>query len=309
MIQPQNHHKLAQIVQKIDPQGKLLHSWSLTGGISAQVAALEIERSNGETQKLVVRLHGDADLRHNLNIATDEFKLLTLLQAAGIPVPKPYSFDPSGEIFPTPYIILEYVEGATEFAPANLDDFLLQSAITLAQIHRIDAASPELAFLPQQANRQTEKLRQRPAQLDDSLDEGRIRDALEAIWPLTQTNPSALLHGDYWPGNLLWQNGKLAAVIDWEDAQVGDPLVDLGITRLEMMWWFGSEAMQRFTTDYQAHMPVLDFGNLPYWDLCAALRPSGRIADWAGDADTERKMRAGHRLFITQAFEKLSASR
>ena len=29
----------------------------------------------------------------------------------------------------------------------------------------------------------------------------------------------ALLHGDYWPGNVLWKNGALVGVIDWEDTQ------------------------------------------------------------------------------------------
>ena len=35
--------------------------------------------------------------------------------------------------------------------------------------------------------------------------------------------PHRLLHGDYWPGNVLWQQGRLAAVLDWEDAALGGP--------------------------------------------------------------------------------------
>ena len=35
--------KFEQVVQKIDPQSKLLRTWKLTGGVSAQVTGLEIE--------------------------------------------------------------------------------------------------------------------------------------------------------------------------------------------------------------------------------------------------------------------------
>ena len=299
--------KLEQVVRRIDPQSKLLRAWALKGGISAQVTALEIERFGGEVEKWVVRQHGAVDRAHNPNIAADEFRLLALLQANGIRAPKAYGFDASGEIFPAPYIVLEYVEGAPEFAPPDLNETLLQFARALAQIHRIDGTMAELSFLPQQQQRQTEKLSQRPARLDDSLDEGRIRATLEAVWPVNQINRTALLHGDTWPGNLLWRDGKLAAVIDWENAALGDPLADLSNTRLEVLWAFGNEAMEQFTDCYLSLMPDLDSANLPYWDLCAALRPASKIGDWAGDAEIERKMRAGHKQFVTQAFEKLSA--
>jgi aminoglycoside phosphotransferase (APT) family kinase protein len=149
-------------------------------------------------------------------------------------------------------------------------------------------------------------LRTRPATLDESLNEGRIRDALEAAWPFPQRNTSVLLHGDFWPGNILWKDGQLVAIIDWEDAALGDPLADLANTRLEILWAFGIDAMQSFTHHYQS-MTSIDFSNLPYWDLCAALRPVSQIATWGLDDITEKNMREGHRWFITQAFDKLAA--
>jgi aminoglycoside phosphotransferase (APT) family kinase protein len=36
-----------------------------------------------------------------------------------------------------------------------------------------------------------------------------------------------LLHGDFWPGNALWRDGALVAILDWEDAAIGDPLADV----------------------------------------------------------------------------------
>lgn len=292
------------LAHAIDPQSKLVRCWPLQGGVSAEVTALEIKRQDGRAAKMVVRRHGAVDRQHNPQIAADEYRLLQILQAAGLPAPKPYFLDQSGKIFPTPCLVVEYVEGAPEFAPANLADLIVQLATQLARIHTLDCAAHELAFLPQQEQISTQKLRARPARLDESLDEGRIRAALETAWPRPQQNPSVLLHGDFWPGNTLWQAGRLVAIIDWEDAKIGDPLADLANTRLEILWAFGIDAMQNFTRHYRS-LTTFDFTNLPYWDLYAALRPAFKIAEWAGTEAREQAMRAGHRQFIAQAFAEL----
>jgi aminoglycoside phosphotransferase (APT) family kinase protein len=222
--------------------------------------------------------------------------------------PRPVYLDQAGDIFSTPAVVIEYVEGTTEFAPADLPEFILQCAGQLSRIHALDGSNPDVSFLPKQEALVAEKLRERPATLDESLDEGRIRHALESVWPLPPRNGPALLHGDFWPGNLLWRDDRLVAVIDWEDAAVGDPLADVANSRLEILWAFGMEAMRLFTQRYQA-LTAVDFTDLPYWDLWAALRPAGRLSEWAVGEATERAMRVGHRAFVAQAFETLSARR
>ncbi len=307
MTSSQVDKKFEQVVHTIDPYGRLLRTWKLKGGVSAQVTALEIERLDGRTQKLIVRQHGEADLKRNPQIAADEFKLLQLLHSVGVAVPRPYHLDQSGEIFSRPYVVIEYIEGQPEFAPAHLPDFIHQFATHLCRIHQIDASKLDLFFLPQQEQLYTDRLRARPENVDDSLDEGRIRDALETAWPIPQSNTPVLLHGDFWPGNLLWRDGELVAIIDWEDAAVGDPLADVANSRLEMLWAFGIDAMQSFTRQYQS-MTTIDFTNLPYWDLCAALRPVSKLAQWGLDEVTEKTMRERHGWFVAQAFEGMPFS-
>jgi aminoglycoside phosphotransferase (APT) family kinase protein len=305
MADSKTDKKFELVVQKIDPQSKLLRTWELKGGVSAQVTALEIERPDGRTQKMIVRQHGAADLEHNPHIAADEFKLLQLLHSVGLAAPKPYYLDQSCEIFATPYLVIEYIDGETVFAPNNVPDLINQLAMQLSRIHQVDCSNLDVSFLPQQEKIVAEKLGKRPVTVDEALDEGRIRDALETVWPLTQGNTSVLLHGDFWPGNTLWQDGQLVAVIDWEDAALGDPLADVANSRLEILWAFGIDAMQRFTDHYQS-MTTIDFTNLPYWDLCAALWPISQIAGWGLDEITEKAMRERHRWFIAQTFEKLA---
>jgi aminoglycoside phosphotransferase (APT) family kinase protein len=56
----------------------------------------------------------------------------------------------------------------------------------------------------------------------------RIAEWLDAYRPAA--SPAAILHGDYSIGNVLYRRDGpgLAAIVDWELATIGDPLVDLG---------------------------------------------------------------------------------
>lgn len=309
----EEENKLAQVAQKIDPKGRLLRAWRLEGGMSAQMTALEVALAGGETKKLIVRRPGEMAVRRNPQAAAEEFRVLQIVRSAGVSAQAPCLLDESGEIFPQPYLVIEYLEGRPEFAPADVHSYVVEAAAQLAAIHSIDSSKADLAFLPKQADRFADVFKERPLKPDDSLEETRIREALEAVWPLPELNAPVLLHGDFWPGNLLWRGDRLAAVIDWEDAEVGEPLMDLAISRLDTLWIFGVDAMNAFTQHYRS-MTATDFTNLPYWDLCAALRPASRIAEWAegwpelGRKDiTERTMREGHSRFVTQAFERLAA--
>ena len=58
--------------------------------------------------------------------------------------------------------------------------------------------------------------------------------------------------------------------------------------------------MEDFTDGYHSRTTI-DLTNLPYWDLCAALRPCDKLSTWGLDAATERRMRERHALFVTQA--------
>ena len=61
-------------------------------------------------------------------------------------------------------------------------------------------------------------------------DYDRVRDWLEANLP-EESGPPALVHGDYKLDNVIVQGGdspRIAAIVDWEMATVGDPLADLG---------------------------------------------------------------------------------
>ncbi|MBH5319680.1 phosphotransferase [Paenibacillus sp. GSMTC-2017] len=290
-----------KIVTKIDPRGNLLRFWHMSGGVSAQVTAIEMTTSENQRRKLIVRRHGEVDRKRDPHIANNEYQLLRLLSAQGIALAEPYFVDDSGEIFTDPYIVMAFVDGETDFNPQQVNDYMEQLATGLASIHNTRCSREEVAFLYCHQSAITDKLNTPSVILDESLDEGIIRDTLKSVWPLPKTNKESILHGDFWPGNILWRNGQLVAVIDWEDAAWGDPLSDVGNARLEVLWTFGEEAMTAFTETYARMMPAIDMKQLPYWDLCAALRPASQLSNWGLDEETETKMRERHRWFVQEA--------
>ncbi|ACO46830.2 phosphotransferase [Deinococcus deserti] len=259
---------------------ELLDAQRLAGGVSARVTALDV-RQKGHCRRLVVREYGRQDLIRAPDLAVREFQLLEELYRAGLPVPTPVHHRP-GLLVTT---FLEGQNGATALAdPRQLARFLVR-------LHALDPAGMGLPLLSGPCPA--------PAAPDESLSESRIRSALH---DLNQGEPGRLsvLHGDLWPGNTLWQAGQLSAVLDWEDAAVGDPLADVGNTRLELLFSEGEAAMQAFTREYGKYGD-LDLDRLRYWDLRAALRPCGRLASWGLEPAVQAHWERRHAWFIHQA--------
>ncbi len=240
------------------PGGKLLRSWPLKGGISAGMTAFEVACPGDGTNTLVLRQVSDPPA------AESEFKTLMSLQCLCLPVPIPRLLDP-------PYMITSFTDGSMDFSPVSADRIAGEMATFLVKLHTADLSKVDVHFLPEMSQRLARETQFAENPPIKRMDETRVRNFLNAGMLRKTRNPRVLLHGDYWPGNILWQNNKLVAVIDWEDAALGDPLADLAITRLDLRWIFGTAAMKTFTEKYLRQFK-LDITDLPVWDLYAALR-------------------------------------
>lgn len=301
------HAAFAAIAEAVERGGTLLRVTALEGGLSAAMTVLEIAAPDGQTCRVVVRQPGCEALERNPHAARDEFELLDHLRGSGLAIAPPLLLDVSNTVLPVPYYVTPFVEGAAQFSPTDLNSHLHQAAEQLAAIHAIDASTPALAFLPRFAGMVSGRLASAPSERDESMYESRIRAALAAHWPRIARDGDALLHGDFWPGNIIWRDGTLAAVIDWEHAARGNPLADLAISRMDNYWGFGREAMEAYTSHYIS-ATGMDTTDLPVWDLFAALRPMGNLKVWAqgwshyGRPDvSEQLMRNRHGNFLRQA--------
>ncbi|MDQ3893153.1 MAG: phosphotransferase [Actinomycetota bacterium] len=287
-----------RFVQTLYPGATLLRASALEGGVSARVTALRVKLADGETTMLVARQH---------RAVAAEFRLLQVVRSLGLPAPAPFHLDESCEVLSTPVIVTEFIDGRPGSPRTNLADRLRQLASTLAAIHGTDSSKFDLTFLPHRNAPYDDMAAASRSAAVEPRYERHIREALRLASRLVQRNRSVLLHGDFWPGNTLWKDGRLVAVIDWDDAAFGDPLADVANARLEILFASGVEAMDAFTDEYRAAIPSVDFAHLPYWDLWADLRLVPRIGEWGLDDETERTMRERHALFVTQAFDRLPA--
>ena len=277
--------KLRRALSRVNSRWRLRQCQALGG----RATTLHVD-AEGSSQRLVLLSHSPADRALNPHIARDEYRLLGKLHEAGLPVPEALALDESHE---PPFLITSFVEGAPRMRADNLEPFCQQLAATLSAIHALEL---ELPFLPRLEDRLLADMNAPGA--------GRIQAGLRAAYARLSMNAPTLLHGDFWLGNLLWQGETLAGIIDWEDAMLGDPLADLGKSRLEMLWTLGPMAMARYTAAYLALNPGLDAGALPFWDLWGASRLA-HFKSFASDAQAERRMAVQYAGFVEAALEAI----
>jgi aminoglycoside phosphotransferase (APT) family kinase protein len=79
-----------------------------------------------------------------------------------------------------------------------------------------------------------------------------------------------LLHGDVWPGNLVWEGDHCAGLIDWKTTGVGDPGVDLGNLRFQAAHRDGPDAAELVLEGWEDEMGRRA-ADIAYWDAVAAL--------------------------------------
>ena len=278
------------------------------------MTALEMLAADGVTRRVILRQPGSWAVAEDPRAAAREFSVLQAVRGVGIPAPVPLLLDETGAILPFPYLVVKFVDGEVEHSPTDAQAFVTQTAAELARVHRVDATRPEVRSLPSRSDWLAGARAEKPADVDEALGRAASAALLRGAWPLPHPNPPALLHGDPWPGNMLWHEGRLVAMIDWEEAHIGDPLEDLAIARFDILCMLGPEAMQALTRAYASAQPHIDLTDLAYWDLYAALRPVNNISDWAGGWAalgrpdiTAGAMRTLHGHFVARALEQLDS--
>ncbi len=260
--------------------------------LSRRATALQIRTATGAEQELILLTHGERDLARNPHSARDEYRLLRALHGEGLPVAMPLHLDTAHA---PPFFITARLPGAVK-TTAPIEPL----AEALQTIHAVDWRRLELGFLPRARTLLNHDLETR------GQSNRRIQGALHAALPKLRENPTVLLHGDFWLGNLLWEARALRGIIDWEDAMLGDPLADLGKCRLELLWAQGKRAMTAFTTAWLAQNPALDACNLPFWDLWGALRLA-HFADFAQESQSVSLMQAQYEGFVDAALAQLTS--
>jgi len=108
------------------------------------------------------------------------------------------------------------------------------------------------------------------------------------LWPGILQVPAGLVHIDYWSGNILWDAGRIMAILDWEEAAYGDPGIDVAYCRMDMFLSGMGEAADEFLSAYETEVgrPV---ANLGFWELAAAARPMFSPEGWITESPAKER--------------------
>ena len=175
-----------------------------------------------------------------------EYRLIHALHPTGFPVPRPIALCEDKSVIGAAFFLMEMVEGRTfwdgtlpEVARADRRPLYEAMVDALAALHGTDHVAiglgdfaPAGNYFARQVRRWTKQYR--AAQTDDIPEVERLIDWLPRRLP--PQSRTSVIHGDYRIDNLIYASDRprIAAVLDWELATIGDPLADFAY--LAMNW-------------------------------------------------------------------------
>lgn len=132
--------------------------------------------------------------------------------------------------------------GHPDVHPRDVDEWLRQLAHALVAIHATDATGASGPLLrPSAVESWRPSKPRRPNALAD-----RTVAAIQRHLPGVSWKP-VLLHGDFHPGNTLWQGGRFTGIADWCESRLGPGAYELAYCRADVAVLFDRAAADRLT--------------------------------------------------------------
>jgi aminoglycoside phosphotransferase (APT) family kinase protein len=180
-----------------------------------------------------------------------EFRVISALEPTEVPVPDAIALCEDIAVNDAPFYIMEFVEGmvpndaaavAKRYDEPTLRRMSEHLVDTLVLLHATEPASVGLSdfgkpagFVERQVRRFSGQIEQHRTRDVPELEE--LARRLQASIP--PESGASIIHGDYRIDNaVIGADGRIAAVLDWEMASLGDPLTDVGLL---YMYWAASE--------------------------------------------------------------------
>src|SRR5262245_26925186 len=207
----------------------------LTDGLSNVTCRLSL--TNAPVASAVLRVQPKAGIFEPYDVMR-EAAVLRCLSDTSVPVPEVLATESDTSFFGAPCLLMEWIDAphmpAPEVDPAGFAADLSPFAQALAAIHALDWRAAGLGFLgvPESpsAGFTTEidvvQHRMRAFGCDEEPLLVRALSVLRASTP--EGGRLALCHGDPNPFNYLFRDGKVVAVVDWEQARINDQRLDVG---------------------------------------------------------------------------------
>lgn len=270
--------QLARLAEGFASGGSVGHERRIEGGLGCTMDVLAATREDGSVKRVVLRRYGPWGNPGEDHPAPIEAHALELAARHGVPVPEVLWID-QDEVFAEPALIMSYIDGTASTRPEDPIDWADQLADALASIHKVPLSGADYDVIERAV----------PGSNDDGStipDEMAPHALGEALWKAIIDRRSHLvdesdcfLHADFWPGNTLWRDGRLLAVVDWEHPALGDPALDVAYAAMDMRYVGLDRAADRFVESYR-RATGRTLPNLGYWNAISLARPMPDIGRW-----------------------------
>jgi len=212
--------------------------WARIGGGQSNVT-FRIQRDGAD---VVLRRGPRPPLPPSTHDMVREARIQAALAPLGVPVPRILAVCEDQAVLGVPFYVMEYLDGdvVTDTIPAHLDGPEQRRGTSealadmLVQLHSLEIGSGELAGLGRPDGYLKRQLQRFAALWEMGATRELPQVAAVATWleaNRPDTQRTALIHGDYRLGNLMFRRtapARVLGVLDWEMATLGDPLADLG---------------------------------------------------------------------------------
>lgn len=162
--------------------------------------------------------------------------LPTLAPQLPLPIPVPLAMGSPADDYPWSWSVYRWLDGETAAIGriADLQQLATDLAQFLVALQQADATGgpppgPHNFWRGGPLDVYDGETRQALAALDGQVDTGAATEVWEAALATSWRGSPVWFHGDIAVGNLLVENGRLSAVIDFGTSGVGDPACDLAI--------------------------------------------------------------------------------
>ena len=209
----------------------------IPGGRSKKTFFLSIAGSNELPSEMVIRQ--DYALKYAGTLVAHEYRPLVTLSKLGLPVPRPLHLESQiSELGPS-FMLMDRLSGKPPGSYFGMHTpcpgAFRELAAMLAKLHQVPPASLGLNAAPAGDRLQSLIEQYQSKWRDNATRASPVVDYAYA-WALRECardgGSSSFVHGDAGPYNLLVEDDRLKAMLDWEFAHVGDPAEDLGVARL-----------------------------------------------------------------------------
>lgn len=261
------------VIEQITPGSTLRSIRPVSGEFANRQFYLDARSKEGVDMNFVVKLYqGERD--YCVRRARVEYQALRWLHLHQRPAPEPIFLDDSSTLLGGPGLVTRFLPGSPVVAPPYPSGWGQQMALTLASIHAYPCDASAQSFLLD-ANREALWFRRSgniPTWLAADPDGILIWDTIQALLHHHEETMPKLIHLDFWGGNILCNEGKITAVVDWEEASYGDPGVDVAYCLMDLVLCGLDLDAAEFLSIY-ASVTGGPVANLVLWKLAAAARP------------------------------------